>query len=543
MFMSYTEGAFCFRKHIGATTCTPTCRHRNRLHSRGPSTNTKSAVGQACQSLTTTTTTTTSAAAGAAGRCFRLRATRPADLSSSGSSGSCLSSLRSLRDKGKRRSQSQLFAGRSKKGLAKTLAVADGVRPSDSDNKDKDNKAEAAAAKPVASNKDKDNKAEAAAAKPVASNKDKDKKGEAAAAKPVASKERKKAKPPKKKKPEKKPWPLSRNTNPVSTTGKTHYNIIETSQWKTGVPTVMGGHMMPSGDVAPVCTSPTTIEDIYDTKTTQFVHPFHYYEDGMEQSKVMVYSSKQSLGDSLVSDVTEAAKEAIKQTGKFTVALSGGSLINLLAGLDASALDWSKVHVFWVDERLTPLESEDSSAGTAKRVFLDKLGLAEGQHYTIDASLPVDQAARAYEGRMLALSGEVLPRNASGLPVLDMVLLGMGPDGHVASLFPNRKELAENPQSWILPVQNSPKPPSERITMTLDILNAAKKVGLVAAGKGKAEIVQRVLEHQSLPGALPAQLVKPTDGSLTWYLDTESASDISPSTWEDKKAWPRNQIE
>ena len=164
---------------------------------------------------------------------------------------------------------------------------------------------------------------------------------------------------------------------------------------------------MPSGDVAPVCTSPTTIEDIYDTKTTQFVHPFHYYEDGMEQSKVMVYSSKQSLGDSLVSDVTEAAKEAIKQTGKFTVALSGGSLINLLAGLDASALDWSKVHVFWVDERLTPLESEDSSAGTAKRVFLDKLGLAEGQHYTIDASLPVDQAARAYEGRMLVWEGHI----------------------------------------------------------------------------------------------------------------------------------------
>merc|ERR1739848_875798 len=100
---------------------------------------------------------------------------------------------------------------------------------------------------------------------------------------------------------------------------------------------------------------------------------------------------------------------------------------------------------------------------------------------------------------MLALSGEVLPRNASGLPVLDMVLLGMGPDGHVASLFPNRKELAENPTSWILPVANSPKPPSERVTMTMDVINASQEVWLVAAGKGKAEVVQRVLEHQCLP--------------------------------------------
>ena len=163
-------------------------------------------------------------------------------------------------------------------------------------------------------------------------------------------------------------------------------------------------------------------------------------------------------------------------------------------------------------------------------------------HYTIEASLPVDQCARAYEGRMLQLSPEILPRTEGNLPVIDLVLLGMGPDGHVASLFPNRKELAENPASWILPVVNSPKPPSERVTMTMDVINASQEVWLVAAGKGKAEVVQRVLEHQCLPGALPAQMVRPTQGKLVWMLDSESALDISPTTWEDKKAWPRNKI-
>lgn len=357
-------------------------------------------------------------------------------------------------------------------------------------------------------------------------------------AKPKAAKVTKKAKE------KKEPWPLSRNTNPVSTTGRTHYNIIKRSQWPTGVPSVMGGHVMPSGEVAPVTQSKNTISDIYAKEETQYVHPFHYYEEGMpaERGIVSVYPSKNALGESLVSDVISTANEAIKATGKFTIALSGGSLLNMLENLGADQVDWAKVHVFWVDERLAPLDSEDSNAGAAKKIFLDKLNIPESQHHVIDASLPVDQAAKAYEGRMLALSSEVLPRNEGGIPVLDMVLLGMGPDGHVASLFPNRKELAENPTSWILPVQNSPKPPSERITMTLDILNAASKVVLVAAGKGKAEIVQRVLEVQSLPGAMPAQLVRPTTGSLAWYLDVDSASDISPSTWEDKKAFPRNKM-
>ena len=353
---------------------------------------------------------------------------------------------------------------------------------------------------------------------------------------------------PKKKKEKKEPWPLSRNTNPVSTTGKTHYNIIKRSQWPTGVPSVMGGHLMPSGEVAPVTTSPAPIADIYDKTMTQYVHPFHYYstermDETREESQVEVFDTRANLASTLCQRVGSKARETIGGTGKFTLVLSGGSLISMLEGLkQEEGVDWTKVHVFWVDERLCDLTHEDSSAGAAKRVFLDALGLPEENHHVIDGSLTVDQAARAYEGRMLQLSQEVLPRNEDNLPVMDLMLLGMGPDGHVASLFPNRKELAENPAQWILPVSQSPKPPSERITMTMDVINAAREVCLVACGSGKAEIVQRALEHQTLPGALPAQLVRPKQGRLIWALDADAAKDITPSTWEDKKAWPRNKI-
>ncbi|KAK9856858.1 hypothetical protein WJX84_008424 [Apatococcus fuscideae] len=127
----------------------------------------------------------------------------------------------------------------------------------------------------------------------------------------------------------------------------------------------------------------------------------------------------------------------------------------------------------------------------------------------------------------------------AGFPIFDLVLLGIGPDGHIASLFPNRSQTAAR-KGWVLPVSDSPKPPSERITLTLPVINAAKEVGIVAFGDGKAEIVQRALEVQALPGALPAQLVRPEEGRLYWLLDAGSAGNLRSGKWEDAKAFPRS---
>lgn len=115
-----------------------------------------------------------------------------------------------------------------------------------------------------------------------------------------------------------------------------------------------------------------------------------------------------------------------------------------------------------------------------------------------------------------------------------MIALGVGPDGHIASLFPNRPELAEASR-WVLPVTSSPKPPPERITMTLPVINAAKEVLVIALGDGKAEVVARALEVQALPGALPAQLVRPKGGRARWVLDAGSAAQLKHAEWESGK--------
>lgn len=154
----------------------------------------------------------------------------------------------------------------------------------------------------------------------------------------------------------------------------------------------------------------------------------------------------------------------------------------------------------------------------------------------------MDQAATAYAGRMMSLPKHVLPRNEAGLPVHDLMLLGIGYDGHVASLFPNTGATSCDDGRWVLPVSNSPKPPPERITMTMPVINAARHVVMVATGESKADIVQRALETQALPGSVPAQMLAPVDGKLTWMLDANSASLLSPLDWEDSKMWPRSEI-
>ncbi len=155
-------------------------------------------------------------------------------------------------------------------------------------------------------------------------------------------------------------------------------------------------------------------------------------------------------------------------------------------------------------------------------------------------NVSVREAAVNYEGRLIGLPTSVLPRNSDGYPIFDLILLGVGPDGHVASLFPHKSTLKEVKQ-WVLPVDNSPKPPPERITMTLPVINAAKDIIFVALGESKAEIVQRALEVQALPGALPAQLVRLSEGKIRWLLDVQSAQGLDIASWDDSKSFPRSQ--
>lgn len=314
--------------------------------------------------------------------------------------------------------------------------------------------------------------------------------------------------------------------------GKPFINLIPNNgRWANGIPPVMGAHLMASGIVSPVSVSKGAGIDVTP-------HPFQYHSNETDVT-VLLYVTAEKAVAGLTKLVTEAAEAAIKAKGAFTLVLSGGSLPSLLTPLASSTIDWSKTHIFFVDERNVPHSSDDSTYKAVKEALLSKVSIPAEQVHAIAEGLPVDQAATNYEGRLVTLPASALPRDADGFPVFDLILLGVGPDGHVASLFPNRAETAAT-KGWILPVTNSPKPPSDRITMTMPVINAAKEVAVVALGASKREIVQRALEVQALPGALPAQLVRPKAGKLKWILDVASAEDLDVAAWGDIKQFPRS---
>lgn len=308
-------------------------------------------------------------------------------------------------------------------------------------------------------------------------------------------------------------------------------NEIPKSRWERGIPAVMGAHLMASDTVAPISTSKGAFVDVAQ-------HIFKY-PDGNFDCSVLQYPSPGVAAEGLAKLVVAASKKAIAEKGTFTVVLSGGSLVKSLAALIGQDVEFNKWHVFWVDERVVPHNSSDSNYKGAKEALLDSLSIPSSQIYPIAEGLSARDAAVNYEGRLLGVDTAVLPRNKDGFPRFDMILLGIGPDGHVASLFPNRSQTAAV-EGWVVSIEDSPKPPPERITLTMPVINSATNVLIVATGESKAEIVHRVLEVQSLPGALPAQLVRPTDGALTWILDYGSAKDLSVVDWDEKKAFPRN---
>jgi 6-phosphogluconolactonase len=302
-----------------------------------------------------------------------------------------------------------------------------------------------------------------------------------------------------------------------------------------GVPSVMGAHLMASGFVAPVSTSSGAGMNVYPPEVA-------YYSKPGEGINVMLHATATAAASSLAKIVAEASEAAIKAKGSFTLVLSGGSLPSSLSTLLTykGNIQWDKFHILFVDERNVPHSSDESNLKAAREALLSKVPIPVTQVYGILEGQGVREAAVHYEGQLVGLPTSVLPRNAQGFPVFDLMLLGVGPDGHVASLFPHRSSLTET-KRWVLPIDNSPKPPPERITFTLPVINAAKEVVFVALGVGKAEVVQRTLEVQALPGALPAQLVRPESGKLRWLLDVSSAQNLDIANWDKVKQFPRSQ--
>jgi 6-phosphogluconolactonase len=190
------------------------------------------------------------------------------------------------------------------------------------------------------------------------------------------------------------------------------------------------------------------------------------------------------------------------------------------------SVDWSKWHVFWVDERVVPKDHEDSNYKLAFDGFLSKVPIPPGQVYAINDALSAEGAADDYEAclKQLVKNGVIAMSTATGFPRFDLQLLGMGPDGHIASLFPGHP-LVNEKERWVTYIKDSPKPPPERITFTFPVINSSAYIAMVVTGAGKAGPVQKVLsDKQTSSDLLPIEIAVLQDGEFTWFTDKPAVS-------------------
>jgi len=221
------------------------------------------------------------------------------------------------------------------------------------------------------------------------------------------------------------------------------------------------------------------------------------------------------LGERFAEVVERSARRAIADRGLFTLALSGGSAATLLLPrLVAAAVDWRRVDVFWIDERAVPLDDPESNAGAVLAPFIRRVPLrAERVHVMRGDAPDLDAAAAEYEGTMRRVLG--------GRPELDLVFLGMGPDGHVASLFPGHPLLEER-HRWVVAIRDSPKPPPARLTVTMPVLQEARERVLFVAGTEKGRTLNDALTHPERGVPVARALAGP--GATIVLVDEDAAS-------------------
>lgn len=223
--------------------------------------------------------------------------------------------------------------------------------------------------------------------------------------------------------------------------------------------------------------------------------------------------------------VADAALAAVAARGACHLVLAGGStptrLYQRLALTTGdAALPWDRVHVWFGDERVVPPDHDDSNYRMAREALLAHVPVPAAHVHRMEGERPPDDAARDYE----AVLRRLVPAGADGIPQLDLVLLGLGADGHTASLFPGSAALDETMRLVAVPWVEVAG--GRRLTMTHPMLNAARDVLFVVTGHGKADVVRRVLEPEPDAPALPAARVRPRE-RLIWLVDRAAASRLA----------------
>jgi 6-phosphogluconolactonase len=240
-------------------------------------------------------------------------------------------------------------------------------------------------------------------------------------------------------------------------------------------------------------------------------------------AEITVYPDHLSFVDGAAVFIAGLVAESIVERGRFTIALSGGSTprpiyARLAAADHVDHIDWRKVHVFFSDERCVPPDDAASNYRMAREALLDHVPLPPENIQRIRGEEDPALAALAYEQDLQRLF------RTSTAPAFDLICLGMGDDGHTASLFPGTAALSEQ-ERWVV-AQYVAAGPAWRVTFTAPLINAARHVAFLVEGAGKSETLKRVLEGPYLPDVLPAQLIQPLCGRAHWLVDAAAAVKI-----------------
>lgn len=238
-------------------------------------------------------------------------------------------------------------------------------------------------------------------------------------------------------------------------------------------------------------------------------------------SKVLLFDSPEQLAIVAAERFVECAEEVLRESDRFCVVLAGGNTPRRVYQLLASEpfnsrLDLSKVHLFFGDERAVPSDHPDSNYAMVYETLISRVAIPARNVHRIAGEGDVSENARQYESHLRSFfDGQLWPR-------FDLVLLGMGEDGHTASLFPNSAALKEHSR-WVLATRNE-QSGQDRITLTVPVFNHARRVMFLVVGDKKAQRLKEVLRPQSASDQLPAQRIKPTNGVIEWLVDAEAAS-------------------
>jgi len=239
--------------------------------------------------------------------------------------------------------------------------------------------------------------------------------------------------------------------------------------------------------------------------------------------EIRVLTTPQELFGAAAEEVVRTANEAVAERGRFTIALSGGStpksLYNLLAKNARTTLPWEQMFFFWGDERHVPPADPESNYRMADEAMLAKVSVPAGNVFRMATENPNAAAvADAYEKTLR----KFFQLGPGGVPRFDLILLGLGPDGHTASLFPGTAALHE--KSRLVVANWVEKLNTNRLSLTLPVLNAGRCVTFLVSGTDKAGVLRSVLQEDAPGEQYPAKLVRPTHGKLIWLVDRGAAS-------------------